>query len=178
MGRNSTARMHVNVSWTRQSPQCDAHANEQRTDTLSTHTCKYKQWVTENEWWTVKSMHDAVISAQRAPGVQHVAGPQHKALAALLRAHVAPHMLHAQQRFQRRRELPAGPRAGVSEDCCMVNPRCLHEQHFQQQPTYVLLTIIQSIYYAHYPLACNPTGPEATHRIAADPLPTAPHNNM
>ena len=60
----------------------------------------------------------------------------------------------------------------------MVKPRRLHEQHFQQQPTYVLLTTIQSIYYAHYPLACNPTGPEATHGIAADPLPPAPHNNM
>lgn len=58
------------------------------------------------------------------PAFEDAAGPEHKLLAALLRARVAPHVVRAQQRLQRRRQLPACMRATCNHDMNVLRCGC------------------------------------------------------
>ena len=123
---------------------------------------------------------NAAARPRRAPRVQHVAGPQHKALAALLRARVAPRVLHAQQRFQRRRQLPAAPWSGGSEGFAHhpglfpTGPAALPETR-PVPSVHKLQQRIEAIpHVADHLLACTTATHGTAHRTWRTPLRQSP----
>ena len=57
----------------------------------------------------ISQFNETMATFGGAPALQDAAGPENKALAALLGARVAPHVLAAQQAPQRRRQVPVTP---------------------------------------------------------------------